>query len=110
MIDFTEVEKNITLLPESAFFLVFCTEAAHLLMKEEKEEFPKISTKFDASECLDRAMAHLLKMKRPSGPTHPFLFVYEELASKLLNSEKIEPEFLQNFLAEAHDLAEMIEI
>jgi len=106
MINFKEVDEKITLLPESAFFLVFCTEAVHLLMKED----PEISAKFDASECLDRAMAHLRKMKRPSGPTHPFLFIFEELASKMLNSETIEPEFLEHFLFQAHDLAEMIEI
>jgi len=108
MIDFTEVEKKITLLPESAFFLVFCTEAVFLLM--ENEEIPKKEMKFGASECLDRAMAHLLKMQRPPGPTHPFLFAFEELAEKLLKSEKIDPEFLQEFLFQAHDLAEIVEI
>jgi len=46
-------------------------------------------------------------MKRPEGPTHPFLFAYEELASKMLNSETIEPEFLGEFLSEAHSLAKL---
>jgi len=107
MIDFSDIDKKVDLLPESAFFLIFCTEAVHLLMKN--EEFPEISAKFDASECLNRAMGHLLKTPRPPGPTHPFLFIFEELASKMLNSEKIEPEFLQEFLFEAHSLARLVE-
>ena len=108
MIDFTELENKVTLLPESAFFLVFCSEAVFLLSKD--EEYSEKGTKFDAAECLNRAMLHLLKMKRPPGPTHPFLAVFEELSSKILHSEKPDAIFLQNFLAEAHDLAEIIEI
>jgi|AADL01.1.fsa_nt_gi hypothetical protein len=108
MIDFSELENKVTLLPESAFFLVFCSEAVFLLSKD--DEFSEKETKFDACECLNRAMAHLMKMKRPEGRTHPFLAIFEELSSKILNSEKPDTIFLQNFLAEAHDLAEMIEI
>ena len=108
MIDFSDIENKVTLLPESAFFLVFCTEAVFLLGKD--DEFSEKETKFDACECLNRAMAHLMKMKRPPGPTHPFLGLFEELSSKILHSEKPDPIFLQNFLFEAHDLAELVEI
>lgn len=108
MIDFAEIDKKVTLLPESAFFLVFCSEAVFLLL--EKEQARDRKTIFDARECLSRAISYILKMKRPAGPTHQFFQVYEELASRIMNSETIDPEFLSYFLAEAHDLAEMIEI
>jgi len=108
MIDFSEVDKKIALLPKSSFFLVHCTEAFFLLSNN--EEFPAKETKFDARECLNRAMSYLLNMKRPAGATHPFLFVFEELSSKLMNSEQIEPDFLQEFLFEAYDLAKLVEI
>jgi hypothetical protein len=130
MTDFSEVDKKITLLPESAFFLVFCSEAVFLLMKNDEKETVGHKKRtvtvlergekrivplsrpemFDAAECLNRAMSYLLRMKRPPGPTHPFFMVFEELSSKILNSEKPDTIFLQNFLAEAHDLAELVEI
>lgn len=105
MIDFGDVDKKIELLPESAFFLVFCTEAAFKLMKS--DEIPE---KFSAVDYLRQGMTHLQKIARPGDRTHSFFDVYERLEDEILSSKKIDADFLQLFLQEAHDLAEMIEI
>ena len=105
MIDFREVDRKIELLPESAFFLVFCSEAVFLLLSGDE-----IKSKFSAAECLRRGMDHLQKIARPGDRTHSFFDVYKKLEDGILSSKQIDPDFLQLFLQEAHDLAEMIEI
>lgn len=110
MIDFSEVDKKISLFPRSVFALCFFAQATFLLSlpTDQKEEF---SQKIDAKSCLSWGMAHLNEITTlPKYRTHSFFDVYRELESKILNSETPNQDFLELFMAEANDLAELIEI